>query len=386
MAIFQYRQIAPVTFGCGAIQLLGQQAKELGCTKVILVFDKGVEEAGIPAKAIASLQEAGIDYVTYNKVIADPPQEIVNEAGNLARAEKVDGVVGLGGGSSMDTAKGVGIMLEYPGDVYPFIREQPIYKDTRHQRIILVPTTAGTGAECTHVAVISNKQVNMKYSVFCDPTIAIIDPELAVTLPKDETVSTGLDAFAHASEALTSSIAHEHSNVLAKAALQKIGKWLEVSWNEPDNLEARSEMMLAANMAGVAFDNTMCHTGHSIGDALSCRYHTSHGVSCTLALPATMELVGPAVPDKIKLVAQALNLELRGDESGEEMGKMVAAEICAMMRRMGLKSLKERGCKREDVIALAPRVIANHLTDFCPVKVTLEVAEHMMERVYDMYQ
>lgn len=149
MAIFQYRQIAPVTFGCGAIQLLGQQAKELGCTKVILVFDKGVEEAGIPAKAIASLQEAGIDYVTYNKVIADPPQEIVNEAGNLARAEKVDGVVGLGGGSSMDTAKGVGIMLEYPGDVYPFIREQPIYKDTRHQRIILVPTTAGTGAECT---------------------------------------------------------------------------------------------------------------------------------------------------------------------------------------------------------------------------------------------
>jgi len=386
VAIFQYRQIAPVTFGCGAINLLGQQAKELGCTKVILVFDKGVEEAGIPAKAIASLKEAGIDYVTFNKVVADPPMEIVNEAGILARAEKVDGVVGLGGGSSMDTAKGVGIMLEYPGDVYPFIQEKPIYKDTRHQRIILVPTTAGTGAECTHVAVISNVQVNMKWSVFCDPTIAIIDPELAVTLPKNETVSTGLDAFAHASEALTSSIAHEHSNVLAIAALQKIGKWLEVSWNEPDNLEARSEMMLAANMAGVAFDNTMCHTGHSIGDALSCRYHTSHGVSCTLALPATMELVGPAVPDKIKLVAQALNLNLSGNETGEELGKMVAAEICAMMRRMGLQSLKERGCKREDVVALAPRVIANHLTDFCPVKVTLEVAEHMMERVYDMYQ
>ncbi|MBQ8975572.1 MAG: iron-containing alcohol dehydrogenase [Oscillospiraceae bacterium] len=386
MAIFQYRQVAPVTFGCGAIKLLGEQVRELGCKKVIIVCDNGIVQAGITDKAAESLRAAGIDYVVYDKVVADPPMEIVNEAGNLARAEKVDGVVGLGGGSSMDTAKGVGIMLEHPGDIYPFIQEQPLYKNTKNQKIILVPTTAGTGAECTHVAVISNVQVNMKWSVFCDPTIAIIDPELAVTLPKDETVSTGLDAFAHASEALTSSIAHEHSNVLAVAALQKIGKWLEVSWNEPDNLQAREEMMLAANMAGVAFDNTMCHTGHSIGDALSCRYHTSHGVSCTLALPATMELVGPAVPDKIKLVAQALNLTLKGDESGEQVGKMVAQEICSMMRRMKLKSLKERGCKREDVIALAPRVIANHLTDFCPVKVTLEVAQHMMERVYDMYQ
>jgi alcohol dehydrogenase class IV len=99
-----------------------------------------------------------------------------------------------------------------------------------------------------------------------------------------------------------------------------------------------------------------------------------------------MELVGPAVPEKMKLVAQALNIQLKGDESGEQLGKMVAEEICNMMRRMNLKSLKERGYKREDVVSLAPKVIANHLTDFCPVKVTLEVAQHMMERVYDMYQ
>lgn len=386
MAIFQYRQMAPVTFGCGAIKLLGEQAAELGCKKIIIVTDKGVRASGAVEKALESLKKAGIDSVIFDGVISDPPMEIVNEAGLLARAENVDGVIGIGGGSSMDTAKGVGIMLEHPGDIYPHIQEKPLYLCTKNQKIILVPTTAGTGSEVTHVAVISNKQVNEKWSVFCDPTIAIIDPELTVTLPKNETVSTGLDAFAHAAEALTSSIAHEHSDVLATAAMQRIGKWLEIAWREPDNLEARTEMLLAANMAGVAFDNTMCHTGHSIGDALSCRYHTSHGVSCSLALPATMELVGPAVPDRIRTVCELLNIKLSGKESGEKMGRMAAEEICNMMRRMELASLKQRGAKREDVIALAPKVLASHLTDFSPVKVTEEVSIKLMERVYDLYQ
>ncbi len=384
--MFQYRQMAPVTFGPGAIATLGEKAKELGLKKVIVIFDKGIEAAGITEKAFESLKKAGVDYVGFDGVVADPPIEVVQAAGELARAEKVDGFVGLGGGSSMDATKACAIMCQYGGDAKDYIFEAPHYFDTKASKIILCPTTAGTGSEVTHVAVITNKAANQKWSVFCDPTWAIVDPELTFTLPPDETVSTGLDAFAHAAEALTCNISHPHSDIMALEALDRIGKYLEVAWNEPTNLEARSEMAFAASLAGTAFDNTMTHLGHSIGDALGCRYHFSHGYSCTLGLPVTMEICGPAVPEKMAKVCKALNVELKGNETGEELGRLAADAICAMMRRMKLKSLKDQGCKREDVIALADQVERNHISSFCPVKITLDVAEKVLGRMYDIYQ
>ncbi|MDR3209307.1 MAG: iron-containing alcohol dehydrogenase, partial [Oscillospiraceae bacterium] len=283
----EFSQPAPIIFGRGAIAALGQRVKSLGCKKVLCIYDRGVEDAGISARVTAELANAGVDYVTYNRVVSDPPDSVVDEAGALALREGADCLVGIGGGSSMDTAKAAAIYLHDPGPVRRYILAAPPTVDTRTP-VILVPTTAGTGSECTTVAIISLPDLNVKWSAFVNTTLAIVDPELTVTLPRYETVNTGLDALAHAAEAMTVRAWNYHSDLFGEAAIRKIRRNLYTAWSEPENMAARSEMSLAANWAGLAFNNPITHVGHASADAFSCRVHTPHGLGCALALPETL--------------------------------------------------------------------------------------------------
>jgi alcohol dehydrogenase class IV len=228
--------------------------------------------------------------------------------------------------------------------------------------------------------------MNAKWSVFVNTTCAIVDPELTLTLPKSETASTGLDALSHAMEAMTGLNANPHSDLVGEAAVRKIAQNLPTAYHQPDNIEARSEMALAANFAGLAFNDPITHVGHSIADALSCRFHTSHGYNCAVALPPAMKLVAPVVPDKMRAIASAMGVPLTGSESGEELGLLTADAIRALMRAVEIPSLKARGFLREDVLSLAPDVVSNHLASYCPVKITEDVANMLLAEVYDDYQ
>jgi len=376
---------APVIFGCGAIAELGPQAKSLGVKKALLVFEKGVEDAGITQKAAESLREAGVECAVFNGVHPDPTDSVADLAGETALREGCDCLVGIGGGSSLDAAKAAAIYLHDPGPTARYILAQPIAVDTKTP-VILIPTTSGTGSECTAVAIISRPEHNAKWSVFVNTTLAIVDPDLTFSVPKSVTVNTALDAFAHAAEAMTGKSWNYHSDLFAEAAIRKIAKHLYTAWSELDNAEARSELALAANWAGIAFNNPICHVGHSVADALSCEFHTPHGLGCALALPETMALAATAVPERIKRIAEAMELPLTGKESPAELGHAVANAIRAMMRSMEMPSLKSLGYSREQVLALYPDVVSNHLSSYCPVEITDDAAKKLLADVYDSYQ
>ena len=375
---------APIIFGCGSISVLGEKVKEKGCKKALIISEKGIVDAGIVAKATAVLEDAGIEYEVYSGVQADPPDSIVDEAGQLALQLGVDCLIGLGGGSSLDTAKAASILMTYPGPVREYIHGVPDFVDTKAP-VFLIPTTAGTGSECTTVAIISLPDKNVKWPVFVNTSLAIIDPELMVSLPKSITASTGMDAFAHAAEAMTSTTWNYHSDLFAEAAIKKIAKYLPVCCETPDNIEARSELALAANWAGIAFNNPITHVGHAIADALSVHFHTPHGLNCALALPDTMALIGSAVPERMHIIAEAMCISLVGNESGEELGKLVASSMRDIMKKIGILSLKDMGYLRDDVLKCVPDVIASHLCGHCPVDITEDVALKLLSDVYDNY-
>ncbi len=381
----QFSRSAAIIFGCGAVSVLGEKVKELGCKKAMCVIDKGIEGTGIPEKAIKSLKDAGVDVVVFSGVVADPPVDVVDEGGDLAKREGVDCLIGVGGGSSMDTAKAISILLSNPGKAKDYILPKPVYYDTKTP-VILVPTTAGTGSEVTSVCIISRPEINAKWSAFVNTNFAIVDPELTMSLPKRETAHTGLDALAHAAEAMTSLDWNPHSDVVGEAAIRKIAKNLVTAYNEPSNVEARSEMMLAANFAGLAFNNPLTHVGHAAADALSGHFHTAHGYGCGICLPAAMKISGPAVPEKMRVIADALGISLKGSETGEDLGNLVADKIREMMRAVNVKSLKEMGYSREDVLSFVPDVVSSHLCNHCAVKITDEVAYSVLADIYDSYQ
>ncbi len=383
--MFQYMQNCPIYFGAGAIDHLGEYVSELGSKKAFCVFDPGVEAAGVPARAVASLEKAGIQCVCFNKIMSDPTINVVDEAGEIALREKVDVIIGIGGGSSMDAAKAISILMTNPGPISKYVLAKPITVDTKVP-VVAVPTTAGTGSEATRVAIITQTETNGKWSVFVNTNLAVVDPEITLKLPKNVTAFTGMDALSHAAECVTSNVTNPHNQLFGCAAIRKIVDNIYTAWAEPDNVEARTEMSLAANWAGIAFAETMCHVGHALADGLSIAFHTPHGYNCAMALPVALEYAAPAVPKEIKMVAEAMRIPLKGDETAEQLGHLCADKIWAMMRQMEIKSLKEMGYSREDVLQIAKEGSTSHLSTYCPVPVTYEAALAMAGRMYDMYQ
>lgn len=383
----QHNPSCPIITGWGSISVLGEKIKELNKSRPLLVCDEGIFSAGIIEKVTSVLKKAGLEYAIFSGVHPDPSAEIVDEAVEVGFAFGADCVVGVGGGSSMDTAKASTVRLSgYEGLTKDYVLAVPLKLETTVP-VILVPTTTGTGSEITRVAVISRPEYNVKWSVHLKKTtLAIVDPSLTVTLSKQETANTGLDALAHACEALTSKDHNIHSDLFAIAAIEKIAKYLIISWLEPDNKEARTNMAIAANWAGLAFDDPMCHLPHAIGDAFGCHFHTHHGHSCSLGLAESMRLVAPVVPDRVAMIAKALGISLDGNETPEMLGNLVADLIYKYMHTMNFISLSSMGISREAVVACASDVAVNHLSGYCPIKVTEELAADILGKLYDNYQ
>lgn len=382
--MYRYMQNCPIYFGAGAIDRLGEYVSELGCKKAFCVFDPGVEAAGVPKRAVAALNRAGIEAVCFNRIMSDPTIGIVDEAGAIAVKEKVDVIIGIGGGSSIDAAKAISILMTYPGPIKKYVLAKPITVDTKIP-VVAVPTTSGTGSEATRVAIISQTEENGKWSVFVNTNLAVVDPELTFGLPRDVTAYTGLDALSHAAECVTSNVTNPHNQLFGCAAIRKIEDNLYTAWAEPDNVEARTEMSLAADWAGIAFAETMCHVGHALADGLSNEFHTPHGYNCALALPVALEYAAPAVPKEIRMVAEALRIPMNGTESAEEVGGLVADHIRDLMRKLELPSLAEKGYTRNQVLKIAEEGYISHLSSYCPVPVTKEAALELAGKMYDLY-
>lgn len=379
----RYAQTCPIIYGAGTVSLLGEEVRKLGCSKVMVVSDNIV--AGLPtyAKCKTSLLTAGLEIVEFTEIIPDPPDYVINRGGELARTEKIDGIIAIGGGSPMDAAKGITVLINNPGTVNQYFGN-PCY--VPGVPVVMVVTTAGTGSESTSVGVITDTENNVKNSVICNAALGILDPEATVTAPPELTAYTGMDTLAHAAEAITAKIPNPKSELLAAAAIKKVVANLPLAVADGQNIAARGELLLASNFAGIAFNDALVHLGHAIAHAAGAAFHITHGLVCALALPEVMKYAADSNSQKVKVVGEAMGIRFSGQESPQEVGELVARGIRNFAEQLQIKSFAALGIARKELLAVTPLVFNDACYQFVPKELTNAEVESLLGNMYDNYK
>ncbi|MGZ3613362.1 MAG: iron-containing alcohol dehydrogenase [Thermodesulfobacteriota bacterium] len=296
-----------VLFGIGASREIGKEAKALGGTKVLIVTDPGVVNSGLVSSLRANLEEAGMKVFLFDRVEPEPSASLVDESAQLTKENGVDVVIGVGGGSSLDIAKGASLLASNPGNVLDYCGLDLIPK--RGLPKILVPTTAGTGSEVTRVFVLTDKRDNMKKVVFSNyalPELALVDPMLTISMPSKVTADSGMDALVHAIETYVSMNATPFSDLLASKAIELIAKYLPMAFAKGENIEARYHMSLASLLAGMAFASGGLGAVHALAYPLGTEYHLPHGRTNAIMLAHVMEFNSIGNRSRYALIAEMM--------------------------------------------------------------------------------
>ena len=363
-------------FGPGAREVLPKEITRLGLYKAFVVTDKDLVRFGVADKVLVVLQAAGIPYEVFSEIKPNPTVSNVKAGVKAFAASGADFILAIGGGSSMDTAKAVGIITNNPE--FSDVVSLEGVADTKKKSvpIIALPTTAGTAAEVTINYVITD-EVNEKKMVCVDPNdipvVAIVDAELMYTLPKSLTAATGLDALTHAIEGLITKGAWEMSDMFEIKAIEMIARYLETAVNEPSNSEARNGMAVAQYIAGMAFSNVGLGVVHGMAHPLGAIFDIPHGVANALLLPVIMEFNAPAALGKYVDIAKAMGVYITG-MNPEEAAKAAVDAVKALSVRVGIpQHLAELGIKAGDLDRLAEAAFADVCTPGNPREVTKEI-------------
>jgi alcohol dehydrogenase class IV len=376
----------PILFGAGTSALTGRKAKELGCGKVICIFDEGVKAAGIADRVIGSLENAGIGVVTYDGVLPDPPDYTIEEAAALGLAHNVDGVVAVGGGSSMDTGKGVRVLLSYPPPIgrYYCNYDTPPLDETEMKPLVLLPTTAGTGSETSPGAVITESGTRLKRLVNCTVTLGIVDPELTLGLPPGITANTGVDALSHAIEAMTSNQPNRFSDLLGRETVSLISRFLPVAFSDGSNLEAREAMSFAATLGTMSCRGAFIHIPHAFGENITSIWGVPHGITVAAFLPETMRFLAPVVPDKVRLVAESMGVAIPAQARPDEVGTRAAAALRGLFDKIHIPRLKSLIGNKEEVMGKIDDIYGDPgMLLYSPRPISAGEARRFIENAYD---
>ena len=383
----------PILFGIGASKLVGGKLKELGCSKVLLVYDAGIKASGLADKIAGIIGEAGIAAVHYSGVLADPPDWSVEEAGALGVSQGVDGVVGLGGGSSLDTAKGAAMLQTNPPPISRYFgREGVITKPS--VPLVVMPTTAGTGSESTPGGVITDTKAGIKTNIAgvgCKVTLGIIDPELTLGLPPAVTASTGMDALCHCAESYTSALSNSFCDLTGREGIRLAGKYLVRAFENGSDLEAREGMMKTATLGGISMSGPLCHLAHDIGKAMGGKFHVAHGNACASTLPQVLEIVAPALPDRVRYIAESFGASIADDASPEQIGAAARTAMQHLMKRLNMPNMRELGLGKDELLATLPELVVSMQAGLTalfgrgtfPLPVSKELIENIISRAYD---
>lgn len=283
---FDYDPRTRVVFGAGVITQLGSLAREWGGARVLLVSDPGLKAAGHSQRGIEALTSAGIEVAMFDAVHPNPTTCDVDAGVAFAREERIDLIVGLGGGSSMDVAKGINFLLTNGGRLEDYLGSGRAARPMLP--FIAVPTTAGTGSDAQSFAVIAHAETHMKMACGdkqAAPRIALLDPELTVTMPPGVTAVSGIDALSHAVESYVTTKRNPVSQLFARRAWNLLSRAFPVVIRDPGCLDARGAMLLGAHWAGAAIENSMLGATHALANPLSAHFNTTHGVAIGVLLP-----------------------------------------------------------------------------------------------------
>jgi lactaldehyde reductase len=344
-------------FGAGAISVIPEEIKKRQFKKALVVTDKDLLKFNVAQKVTKVLEDAGIPYEIYDNVKPNPTIENVQSGVKKFAKAEADFMIAIGGGSSIDTAKGIGIVTNNPE--FADVKSLEGVADTKNKSvpIIAVATTAGTAAEVTINYVITD-DVAVKKMVCVDPNdipvLAIIDPELMTSMPKGLTAATGMDALTHAIEGYITKGAWVLTDMFELKAIELIAKHLEKAVFEPNNIEARDGMGTAQYIAGMGFSNVGLGIVHSMAHSLGAVYDTPHGVANALLLPYVMEYNAPATGEKYREIARNLGVKNVENMSAEEYRKAAVDAVITLSKKVGIpQKLVDIGGKEEDLPRLA---------------------------------
>ncbi len=361
LTAFEFQPRTRLVFGSGTIRRLGAIAAELGFRRPLLVADHGLVEAGHVALAERLLAGAGVTAVRFHEFDVNPDTAMIDTGCAAARAHAIDTIIGLGGGSSMDCAKGINFLLTNGGRMEDY---RGYGKASRSLLpMIGIPTTAGTGSEAQSYAVVADAATRVKMACG-DPTaafrVALLDPDLTLSQPAYVTATSGFDAIAHAVEAAVTTRRTPLSDCFAREAWRLLDRHYEVVLDHPDDLNARAGMMLGAFYGGLAIEQSMLGAAHACANPLTARYRITHGVALAMLLPHVVRWnSAAAAPGYAGLLGDGLNAGGAGDR--------LAVRLRRLADRAGLPArLRSEGVAQDDLPQLADDAASQWTGSFNP--------------------
>ena len=381
---FQFQCRTKVIFGAGTIKELPNEIKLLGSKRAFIITDIIVRNLDFFKKMEDILKSSKVKLVgIFDEVPVNSDIEVCNKGYKMAREKESDILIAVGGGSVIDTAKGMNILMSKGGDLMEdhqgaYLLERPL------KNLIAIPTTAGTGSEVTFAAVIrdSNQKLKISYiSPYISPNIAILDPEVTISCPSELTASTGMDALSHAIESIHSLQNEPITDALALHAIKLIGGNLREAVNNGENIEARGNMLIAANMAGLAFTNALVGCVHAMAHALGGYYNVPHGIVNSILLPYGMEY-NLDYCNRYALVAEAFGISIEGLTKKEASRKAIDVVLkltkdCGMPQKLREVGVKEEGLNKIAEISMYDGSMLNN-----PREAKVEEIEELLRKAY----
>ena len=354
-----------ITFGSNSIEQLPVILEQHGAANVMVIYDEGVKMAGISEKVLEQIKKSNSNVIIFDRVLPNPSNELVEEAAELAREAKINAFVAVGGGSSIDLAKAVNVLMTNPSPIgqYGGIGnvKNPVLP------LVAIPTTAGISSEITNVTALTDTKAVCKYVIIDNKITAtnvIIDPEFTRTMPKSVTAATGMDAITHAVESYISNMATPLTEYNSLKGLQLLYKNLPKVVEDGADMEAREQMLLGCVITGFGFSNANLGLVHGIAHTLSAHFHLAHGMANAAVLPYVMEFNAESCPEKMVELAKAIGLPITGEL--EKDSYLLAAELKKLIQKLGIKRLSEQGIEEKDFDMLADDVLKEPVLQFNP--------------------
>ncbi|MEY7851653.1 iron-containing alcohol dehydrogenase [Natrarchaeobius sp. A-rgal3] len=376
-----------IVLGKGAVDSVGEYADLYGSTALVIATPEIFDIHG--DRLLETLEGAGVEPVTYTDVDPDPTVANIEDGYDLWESEDCDVIVTLGGGSSIDAGKGVGVLATNDGEIREFGVDEAGYEGVPNPTppLIAVNTTTGTGSEATRTIVVTDQETTTKFIVVSQnvvPDVAIEDPELVRTLPPSHTAFTGIDALTHAVEAFVSVKSYSVPDDFARNAIRRIADSFVASWEDGDDLEARTEMLIAQLQAGQAFTNSSVALVHGMARPLGAQLHLPHGLANAILLPYVMEFSADAAPEKYAEVARLFGVadEETPDSVAADRASDAVLELC---EEVSLTSYLEQFGdipSREEYLEVVPKMARDAIDSGSPANNPREPSPEELEELF----
>ncbi len=373
-----------VIIGSGASEQVGEECRKLGVKKGLIVTDQVMVKLGILEGMKQALQQSKVQFAIYDGVSTEPTTDFVKEGFKAYKENGCDFLLAVGGGSPIDTAKAIAVMVTNPGSIedYKGLGKIP----QRGVPLVAIPTTAGTGSEVTVVTIITDTKRDVKMligSPFLIPEVAIVDPLLTLSCPRGLTAAVGIDTLTHAIEAYVSVKAQPMSDIFCLSAIELISGNLRQAWANGNNVEAREKTMLGALQAGIAFSNSSVALVHGMSRPIGAYFHVPHGASNAALLGVVMEFSLIGNPTRYAHIAKAMGENISGltDLEAAELG---AKAVKGLIKDIKVPSLRELGVDKEKLGKLAPKMTEAAIASGSPANNPRQATKEEIIELYNL--